>query len=597
MKAPLGRAALRQTVQMTWDTGAWIVAVLMAWSLRFDFAPRLSQWPGIVLLAVMLAALQLLLGTAAALYRGRYRTGSLDEVTALTVVALTVGTAGTFATVIGSWPGVPRSLPLLAACLALVLEMTARAAVRIGRLRAYGGVAAQRVVIYGAGHTGEHLTRLMLSDPEHAFRPVAMLDDDPTKQGLRTYGVRVRGGIAELERIVSDSGAESLVVAITRITAAQLRDLDRRCKTMKIELRVVPAATDLLTQGIKLGDLSRVTIEDLLGRQPIYIDISEVQSLLRGKRVLITGAGGSIGSELARQVHRYGPSHLFLLDRDESALQSVELSLDGRGLLASDCLVLADIRDAQRVREVVCAVKPDIVFHAAALKHLSLLEAYPNEAFKTNVIGTANVIKAALEVRVEAFVNISTDKAADPTSVLGMSKRITERMCAGIDASAHGRYLSVRFGNVLGSRGSVLNTFRAQIEAGGPVTITHPDVTRFFMTVHEAVQLVLQASTVGAHGSTLILDMGGPVRIADVAEQLIAMCGNAVPLEYVGLRPGEKLHEVLIGSGESKSATVHPMISSVAVEPLSLKTVEQNAEQVRPRLASLQELCWLRESS
>ena len=320
---------------------------------------------------------------------------------------------------------------------------------------------------------------------------------------------------------------------------------------------------------VALDDIAEVTIEDLLGRQPIGANEAAISGFLQGKRVLITGAGGSIGSELARQVFQYEPESLVLLDRDESALQATELSLDGKGLLDSERLVLADIRDAQRLREVLEARKPEIVFHAAALKHLSLLQAYPAEAVKTNVIGTQNLLTSALEVGVQAFVNISTDKAANPTSVLGYSKLITERLTAAADESATGRYLSVRFGNVLGSRGSVLNTFRDQIKNGGPVTVTHPDVTRFFMTVEEAVHLVLQAAAEGQGGRTLILNMGEPVRIAAVAQQLIEASGSEIEVAFVGLRAGEKLHEELVGDRELVESTTHPLVSQTSVNRLA----------------------------
>jgi dTDP-glucose 4,6-dehydratase len=324
---------------------------------------------------------------------------------------------------------------------------------------------------------------------------------------------------------------------------------------------------------VGLGDLSRVTVEDLLGRQPIDVDEKGIGAFLQGKRILITGAGGSIGSELTRQVHRYGPALVGILDRDESAIQAVQLSIDGHGLLNSDGLILADIRDADRMTQVMRDFCPDIVFHAAALKHLPLLEMYPDEAFKTNVLGTVNVVSAALASGVSAFVNISTDKAADPTSVLGLSKLVTERVTAGaVDNGGH-RYLSVRFGNVLGSRGSMLNTFRTQIDRGGPVTVTDPEVTRYFMTIPEAVHLVLQAASIGANSRTLILDMGQPVRIASVAEQLIEMSGRDIEITYVGLRPGETVHEILTALNESPEPTSHPLITQVGVSPVTPEDV------------------------
>jgi len=323
---------------------------------------------------------------------------------------------------------------------------------------------------------------------------------------------------------------------------------------------------------VGVADIRRVTEADLLGRREITTDLDLIASYLTGKRVLVTGAGGSIGSELCRQLTPLGPDRLLMLDRDESALHAVQLSIEGRALLDGD-LVLCDIRDEDHLRQVFDEHRPEVVFHAAALKHLSLLERFPAEALKTNVQATDRLLRLAAEYGVERFVNISTDKAADPTSVLGASKRITERLTANTAERTAGEYLSVRFGNVLGSRGSVLPLFRSQIEAGGPVTVTHPDVTRFFMTIEEAVQLVIQAGALGHGGDVLVLDMGEPVEIVEVARRLIAQSGRSIPIEYTGLRPGEKLHEVLLGPGESVSAQIHPLIGHVPVPSLPPATV------------------------
>ena len=288
------------------------------------------------------------------------------------------------------------------------------------------------------------------------------------------------------------------------------------------------------------------------------------------KRILVTGAGGSIGSELVRQIHRYRPAALYLLDRDESALHAVQLSLDGTGHLMSNSLILADIRDADRVNKIISETQPQIVFHAAALKHLPLLERHPEEAFKTNVRGTANMLQAALNNGVTKFVNISTDKAADPSSILGKSKLLTEQLAAGIPEDSARTFVSVRFGNVLGSRGSVIDTFRFQIEKGGPVTVTDESVTRFFMTIREAVHLVLQAAVIGNHGDTLILDMGQPIKISELARHMITRSGRTLEIEYTGLRPGEKMNEVLTAKGEYALPTSHELIMRTQVLPLEL---------------------------
>jgi dTDP-glucose 4,6-dehydratase len=308
----------------------------------------------------------------------------------------------------------------------------------------------------------------------------------------------------------------------------------------------------------------------MIGRQPVDTDVNSISEYITGRRVLVTGAGGSIGSELCRQLHRFGPAELAMLDRDESGLHAVELSIDGHGLLQSPALVLCDIRDPDAVRTAFELHRPDVVFHAAALKHLPLLERYPHEAYKTNVVGTLNVLAAAEAVGVAHFVNVSTDKAADPASALGHSKRLAERLTAWFARQPDdARYLSVRFGNVLGSRGSVLHAFAAQIERGGPVTVTDPEVTRYFMTIREACQLVIQAGALGRPGEALVLDMGKPVKVLDVARRMISLSGKPAEIVFTGLRPGEKMHEVRMSEGESDDRPLHPLISHVTVPPVA----------------------------
>jgi FlaA1/EpsC-like NDP-sugar epimerase len=307
--------------------------------------------------------------------------------------------------------------------------------------------------------------------------------------------------------------------------------------------------------------------------------------------VLVTGAGGSIGSELCRQIYLFAPAELIMLDRDESALHAVQLSIEGRALLDSPNLVVADLRDPDRLREVFERHRPEVVFHAAALKHLTLLEGQPSEAVKTNVWGTQHVLDVSTEFAVDRFVNVSTDKAADPTSVLGFSKRIAERLTAHADTRGPGAYLSVRFGNVLRSRGSVLDVFHAQIEAGGPVTVTDPDVARYFMTVEEAVQLTIQAGAIGGRGRALVLDMGEQVRIADIANRLASQSDRPIEIVFTGLRPGEKRREVLVGERERETPTEHPLISQVVVEPLAPGRLDELAgvaeNDLRSRLVAL----------
>jgi FlaA1/EpsC-like NDP-sugar epimerase len=334
-------------------------------------------------------------------------------------------------------------------------------------------------------------------------------------------------------------------------------------------VRALPSLDEMIGDRVALDQIRPLVDAELLGRPPIRIDLDAVGHAITGKRVLVTGAGGSIGAEICRQVSGFDPAELVMLDRDESALHLTQLSIRGHGLLDTPDLLLADIRDRQRVYEVFERWQPHVVFHAAALKHLPLLEQHPEEAVKTNLAGTVNVLEAAFDTGVERFVNISTDKAANPISVLGYTKRIGERLTAWFGARpGDAVYVSVRFGNVLGSRGSLLTAFQHQIAAGGPVTVTHEKVTRYFMTLSEAVQLVLQSTVIGATGQALVFDMGRPVSILKLAEQLVAEAEGDVKIEITGLRPGEKLHEELLGAGEPDERPHHPLISQARVPPL-----------------------------
>jgi FlaA1/EpsC-like NDP-sugar epimerase len=564
----------RRILQAAWDAASWIAAVPAALLLRYDFEPPYRAVVIGVLAGIAAGALHVLVGSIFRLYRGRYIVGSFDEVLGVVVTTSFVGTVGVILTFILPFTEFPRSTFILATGLAAGSMLGARFVWRALRQQSALRRHGSRTLIYGAGDAGSQIVTLMLADRSATFQPVGFLDDDPTKRHLRRAGIRVLGTGDDLEDIAVTQGADTLLVAFASVSAARLQELDRRCASIGVRMQVIPTASEIVGGAVKLGDISDVTEEDLMGRRAIRTDEDQITTFIQGQRVMVTGAGGSIGSELARQLMRYSPQRLILLDRDESALHALQLTLDGTGTLTNDDLILADIRDAQRVHDVFAETRPDLVFHAAALKHLPLLERFPAEALKTNVMGTRNVLAAARMVGVSGFTNISTDKAADPSSILGYSKLTTERLTAGMPTEGKTNYVSVRFGNVLGSRGSVIDTFRYQISHGGPVTVTDERVTRYFMTVREAVHLVLQASVLGRHGETLILDMGTPVRIVDVARHMIERSGRDIPIVFTGLRPGEKLDEVLVGADESASRPLHPLISHTVVRGLSLARLE-----------------------
>lgn len=557
-------------MQGLWDWGSWVIAVPAALLIRYDFnvSTGLALWG--LIAGTGIGLFQILVGSFVHLYQGRYVVGSFDEV--LGVILTTFFTGGSATVIILLLPNseFPRSTFVIATGIAAASMLGARFFYRRARQRKALTREGKRTLIYGAGDAGSQIVTLMLNDDRNEYQPIGFIDDDPRKSHLRRAGIRVIGSSSQLESICAKHSIDTLLVAIAGISAPELLALDQRLQPLGVNVTIIPTASEIAGGAVKLGDISDVTEEDLMGRRPIKTDEGEITAFIRGKRVLVTGAGGSIGSELVRQIHRYRPEALFLLDRDESALHQTQLSLDGSGDLMSPNLILADIRDAERIDAVLFEVQPQIVFHAAALKHLPLLERYPEEAFKTNVRGTANVLQSAIDHNVTHFVNISTDKAADPTSILGKSKLLTEQLTAGVPKDAERTFVSVRFGNVLGSRGSVIDTFRFQIEKGGPLTVTDQNVTRYFMTIREAVHLVLQAAVIGNHGDTLILDMGSPIRIADLAQHMINRSGRRIGIRYTGLRPGEKEHEILISMKEEARATSHELVTSSRVKSVQL---------------------------
>ncbi len=562
------------------DGLCWLVGVLGAMFLRFELAFDPRQWGPFNFVHTMLAVglvllIQVAAGLTSGLYAGKFRYGSFEEVAHL-VRAVAVVTV-LFAGVNRLLPDqlIPTSVVFIGGGMALLAMAAVRYTWRLAleRSRRPSDATAERTLVFGAGDGGEQLVTSMVRNPDSPFLPVGLLDDDPSKRKLRIRGVPVVGTRAEVVHAARDLDATVLCIAVPSAPAELIRDLAEAAAHADLDVRVLPALSELLSDDVGLADLRPVTEEDLLGRHRIDTDIDAIAGYLTNRSVLVTGAGGSIGSELCRQIARFAPRSLVMLDRDESALHAVQLSIDGRALLDTRELVVADIRDRQALDAAFDEHRPDVVFHAAALKHLPLLELYPEEAYKTNVVGTQLVLDAAAAVGVERFVNISTDKAADPTSVLGFTKRIAERLTAGHAEAAPGTYLSVRFGNVLGSRGSVLTAFRAQAAAGGPITVTDPDVTRYFMTIEEAVQLVVQAGAVGRDGEALVLDMGEPVRIDDVARRLAAQAPRPVDIVYTGLRRGEKLHEQLLGRDEVDVRPAHPLISQVDVPPLRFDAV------------------------
>lgn len=560
--------------QAVFDFVAWIIAIYLAAYFRFEFLiDRLAGYEFLILGAAV-ALLHWVIGKLLVLYGARYATASFDELLVLGVVTFFSSLPALTVTLLwGSSWGIPRSIVLIAAPLFFLMSGSVRLVRRLRDRYARSSADYKRAIVYGAGTMAEVLIPQLLGDADRKYLPVGLLDDDPEKARRWISGVKMQGTISDLPRVVKRLEAQVVIVAIPSANFELLERVRGIVHPLGVEVVLLPSFSEILDARGGSVELRELGIEELIGRRAVTIDSATIGRYLRDRTVLITGAGGSIGIELCRQVAQYSPRRLVFLDRDETGLQHAQLAVSRSGLLDSGDLFLADIRDEEVIHEIFAEVKPQVVFHAAALKHLPALERFPQEAWKTNVLGTLNVLAAASRYRVERFVNISTDKAADSSSVLGLSKKLAEELTSWHSSTSEGFFHSVRFGNVLGSRGSLVPTLKHLINIGGPVTITDPEATRYFMTIPEACQLVLQAGSEISKNSILILDMGEPVRILDIANRMIEMSGRNISIVFSGLRPGEKLQEDLIATGEKVESSSHPMIWRVSSEELDPKEI------------------------
>ena len=569
---------LSSVAQFVIDMAIWSLTAIAASYARFEYQghhdPFGATRSSVIRVLPIVLVVHALVGYVVGIYRRRWRYGSFDEVGGLVLATFITTSILFFLRFFDqSLNPFPRSVILISGFAGLCFVAASRYTWRLIReqLRRPTEQTAAKILVYGAGEGGIQMVNTLLRNPQSPYLPVGFLDDNPDTHRLSISGVPVLGGREQMSQARARTGAKILLIAIPSADSRLISDISARARELSMDVKVLPAVQNLNERPLDTSDIRDLTDEDLLGRRKVDIDLQQISDYLVNRRVMVTGAGGSIGSELCRQLARFNPAELIMLDRDESALHEVQLSIHGRALLDTPQTVLADLRDETTINHIFETRKPEVVFHAAALKHLPLLERYPLEAYQTNVLGTLTLLNAAQRVGVGVFVNISTDKAANPISVLGYSKRIAERVTASVGQTAKsGKYMSVRFGNVLGSRGSVLMSFRDQIAKGGPLTVTHRGVTRYFMTISEAVQLVIQAGAIGSSGEALVLDMGTPVSIYDVAKQLVANSGKPVEIEIVGLRAGEKVHEELFGEGEEDMRPRHPLISHVPVQPVDL---------------------------
>jgi len=549
------------------DVAAAIVTWYLAYWLRFNTEIPQYIIPNMVGVMLWVVPLQAVIFFASGMYRGIWRYASVAD---LQRIAVAVGLSTlTIALVLlmlpPQQPPVPRSVILLDPLLLILLLGGSRLGYRVWkeqRLRNVLGSPGRPVVILGAGDAAADLLKNLARAGD--WRVLGLLDDNPAKRGRQIQGVNVLGPLEDLVELAPRLGVEKAIIAMPSASHGARRRALEICRRAGVEALTVPSYQDLMSGKVTVSQVRNIELDDLLGRDPVRLDEGGLQEWIRGRSILVTGAGGSIGSELCRQIARYEPARLVLFEHNEFALYRMEQEFaEQHPQIQLNC-VIGDVKNAARVAETLAAHRPGIVFHAAAYKHVPLMEEDNAwEAIQNNVLGTWRVAEAAIAHGVEKFVIVSTDKAVNPTNVMGASKRLAEIVCQGLQARNPTRFVIVRFGNVLGSTGSVIPKFREQIARGGPVTVTHPEITRYFMSIPEAAQLVLQAGLMGAGGEIFVLDMGEPVKIVDLARELIRLSGYSEPdigIEFTGLRPGEKLYEELLADGEHTLPTPHPKL-------------------------------------
>jgi FlaA1/EpsC-like NDP-sugar epimerase len=446
------------------------------------------------------------------------------------------------------------------------------------------GIVARgkEVLVVGAGDAGQLILREIQKNPALGYTPIGLVDDDPRKRNMRLHGVRVFGSTADLPALLADNRPDEVIIAIPSAAGETRQRIVNSCRDAGVPVKTLPAVHELISGDLNLArQLREVEVEDVLGREAVQLDLASIASYLNGEIVLVTGAGGSIGSELCRQIAAMGADRIVLVDHGENALVDIARELGRERNYTSTVSVLADAKDRAQMRRLFKRFRPGVVFHAAAYKHVPLMEENPLESVRNNVFSTAVMADVASELGAKRFVLVSTDKAVNPKNVLGQTKALCEWIIEAAAAREQNgtRFISVRFGNVLGSSGSVIPLFRRQIARGGPVTVTHPEMTRYFMTIPEAVQLIIQAGAIGESGDVYVLDMGTPVRILDLAQNMIRLSGKEperdIVIEFIGARPGEKLHEELWGDGENAVPTTHSKILRCATQPVDAAWLEE----------------------
>ena len=565
-------------------TASLVLSLWLSYLLRFDFNPAPEYLLRFNLIALGVVGLKVMLLTTFGQFASLLSYFSLTDVRRIFFAMLIAALA---ALAIWSWEGITYAPPRAVILIDFIVSFVAICALRTGfRLLRAGyfeknsGLGSRRIGIVGAGDVGASLVKELSQRRALNMVPLALFDDDSSKWQTSVHGVQVKGAPETIPAFLAAQPLDEVVIAMPNASRARLREVVQILTKAGIKFETVPSLEQLVTGKVQVSQIRAVEIEDLLGRASVDLEDDRIGDLVGDQIVLVTGAGGSIGSELCRQIAAHRPRLLVMIERSEFLLFQIEQELTGLGSGVKIATLVADILDEARMRDIFRHQTPSIVFHAAAHKHVPMMELQPGEAFRNNVMGTRLVARLAAEHNVGRFVLISTDKAINPTSVMGSTKRVAELYLQALQAEAYSgtRFMAVRFGNVLGSSGSVIPTFKKQIATGGPVTVTHPEVTRYFMTVNEAVGLVLQCATLGSGGESFVLDMGEPVKIADLARQLIELSGlraeTDIEIKYTGLRPGEKLFEEINLDSENLTPTANPKVLRFLSSPGTIAEIE-----------------------
>lgn len=541
-------------------------AFFVALCLRFDGSTAWQVMASYNQLSLLLTAVMLPLLYFYKLYHRAWAYASVQELLAI-IYAISLGSLITTFLTYMLQIQQPRSIIVLHWAFTIIFIGGSRFAYRLfpgHGVKRVDAVPQKRTLIFGAGDAGALVVREYITHYNSSQPVVGFIDDDPKKQKLIIHGVPVLGTRADLPRIVDKYKIEEIIIAMPSVPGTVIKEILDTCKVHVANIKILPGVYQLLSGEVTLNKIRPVDIEDLLGREPVKVNLVEISQYLKGKVVLVTGAGGSIGSELCRQIAVVGPSKLVILGHGENSIHKTWMELLDTFYGLDIAVEIADVRDRDKLEQVFAKHRPNVVFHAAAHKHVPLMEAHPDEAIKTNVLGTKNVAELADKVNSDIFVLISTDKAVNPSSVMGATKRLAELIVQNMFTGSQTKFVAVRFGNVLGSRGSVVPIFKEQIAKGGPVTVTHPEMKRYFMTIPEAVQLVIQAGAMAQGGEIFVLDMGEPIKIVDLARNLIKLSGfepdKDIKIEYTGIRPGEKLFEELLTAEEGSTSTKHKRI-------------------------------------